>query len=133
HDVPVADAVLGALARVGAERLDPQVQLADGVDVADRAVDHDALPAVVHRAAGDEVAHEGRLQRAAPVDHQDAAGTGLGEGGLDEGVVPVAPDGGHDAGEAGAAAVLPKLHRAGLQVLPLLVVEVSGAGRLDPA
>src|ERR1700755_1105120 len=49
---------LGALTRVGAQRLDPDVEAAQRSGVADRAVDDQPRPSVVDAQTGDDVAHE---------------------------------------------------------------------------
>ena len=106
----------------------PRSRPREGHDVADGAVDDDALPAVLLRARPDEVAHEGRLQGAAAVDDEDLARAVLGERRLDQRVVAVAPDRRDDTLERRAPAVLAQLQRAGLEVLAVLVVEVGGRG-----
>src|SRR5215211_6037472 len=99
-DVDLAGPLLGALARVGPEGLDADVQLAEGDRVAHGPVDHQPGPAVALGQPGDDVADQGRVQRPAAVDHQHLALARFREDLADEDVVLVAADRADPAGEA---------------------------------
>jgi hypothetical protein len=92
-DVDLADAVLRTLARVRPEGLHPERERSDRRTVADRTVHDDPGPAVLDGGCRDQVADEGRLERAAAVDDEDGALAGRRERRLDESVVAVAANG----------------------------------------
>ena len=80
HDrhVDCAFAVLVARARARADRLDPDREVGERLDVAHAAVDHKTRPPVRERRARDVVTDERAAERAAGVDHEHASVPRLG-------------------------------------------------------
>src|SRR5690606_34618294 len=114
------------ISRVGAQRLDADVEGAQDRRIAHRAVDHDARPAVVHAAPGDDVADQGGVHAGAAVDDEHPALARLAQGLLDQQVVLEAADGDDAAGEHGSAAELDELGVAAADVGTDLVGQIRG-------
>jgi hypothetical protein len=125
--VDLAGGQLGALAGVGAEGLDPDVQAAQRLGVADGAVHHQPGPPVGLGQPGDQVAHERGVQRAAAVHHQHGAAARLGQDLLDQRVVLEAGHRPDRPVKAPAPTELPQLQVAALQRLAVLVDQVGRA------
>ena len=138
HDHPLHDhgylglALVALVGRQGhqGQRADADVAGRQFGDIAHRAVDDDAGPAVARRRSGQVAADQRAAQRAPAVDHQHAALAGGVERGLDQRIVFVALDGGHRAGKARAraeAAEDRRQHAKGaIAVVLVRVAQVAG-------
>ena len=129
RDVHGTRAGLAALARVGAQRLDAEAEPGQRGAVPDRAVYHQAGPAVLRGGPGQHVADQGGVQRAAAVHHQHAARTGGPDQVAEQAVVFVAGHRAHRPGEHALPAELAELHVTDAQFRPVLIGQVRrGSG-----
>ena len=78
-DVAISGAGLGALAGIGSQRLDADVHGGQHGHVAYGSVDDDPGPTLARCDAGDHVAHQGPVQRCAPVHDEDPAKARFGQ------------------------------------------------------
>src|SRR5581483_5045749 len=109
RDIALTGAGFGALARIGAERLDPDVDVAQPGGVAYRAVHDEPGPAVAAGQLGDDIADQCGMQRTGAVDHQHCAVAGFGEHRFHQSVVLETAHGADRSGELATAPELVKL------------------------
>src|ERR1019366_8491207 len=118
---------LRALARVGPQCLDTEIEAGQRCAVADRPMQDQARPAVGLCGPRDQVAHERCAQGAATVHDQDAARAGRLQQIAEQAVVLVAGNRAYRSGEDSPATELAELDVTDSQVRPVGIDQAGGA------
>ena len=126
--IDLAETFLAGGAGRRTDRLDPQIELAEGGDVADAPIDDEARPAAVSCQAGHDLTDEGHAQGATSVDHEDTAAARLRQPPPHQDVVLATVDGADRPFESRSTSELPEHDRADRGSVAVFVEDVRCGG-----
>jgi LuxR family maltose regulon positive regulatory protein len=126
--VDLAETFLAGGAGRRTDRLDPQIELAEGGDVADAPIDDEARPAAVSCQAGHDLTDEGHAQGATSVDHENTAPARPGQPPPHQDVVLATVDGADRPFESRSTSELPEHDRADRGSVAVFVEDVRCGG-----